>query len=166
VVLAPFHLSLVAFEVDFLLALVFEWGRIRVMGIAVATIGEYKQYAKECLRWAAESKTEDDRKAFLELARAWTLAAMRLEEFSTGAPVVSISLGDEAEFIVGGLTRKAPTYSYRLRSGDIVWFGGPGRMIYHGVARTFLGTSSLFREHGFDGGRINVTLRRIDARKH
>ncbi len=83
-------------------------------------------------------------------------------EFSTQAPVVSISLGDEAEFVVGGMTRKTPTQSFRLRSGDIVWFGGPGRMVYHGVARTFPGTSSLLREHGFDGGRINVTLRRID----
>lgn len=59
------------------------------------------------------------------------------------------------------MTRKAPTQSFRLRSGDVVWFGGPSRMIYHGVARTFPCTSSLLREHGFDGGRINVTLRHI-----
>jgi hypothetical protein len=45
----------------------------------MATVREYKQYAQECLRWAAEAKTEEDRKALLDLARDWTLAAMRLE---------------------------------------------------------------------------------------
>ena len=46
---------------------------------AMATVNEYRQFANECLRWAAEAETEDDRKAFLELARYWTLAALRLE---------------------------------------------------------------------------------------
>jgi hypothetical protein len=45
----------------------------------MATVSEYWQFADECLRWAAEAETEDDRKAFLELARDWTLAALRLE---------------------------------------------------------------------------------------
>ena len=49
-------------------------------GTAMATVSEYKQFAKECLRWAAEATTEEDRKAFLDLARDWTLAAVRLEE--------------------------------------------------------------------------------------
>jgi hypothetical protein len=42
-----------------------------------------KQYAKECLRWAAEAETEEDRKALLDLARDWTLAAVRLWRFKT-----------------------------------------------------------------------------------
>ena len=45
----------------------------------MATVSEYKQYAQECLRWAAEAKTEEDRQALLDLARDWTLAAMRLK---------------------------------------------------------------------------------------
>ena len=45
----------------------------------MTTVSEYKQYAKECLRWADEAETEEDRKALLDLARDWTLAAMRLE---------------------------------------------------------------------------------------
>jgi len=45
----------------------------------MATVSEYKQYAKECLRWAAEAETEEYREAFLQMARDWTLAAMRLE---------------------------------------------------------------------------------------
>jgi len=44
----------------------------------MTTHDEYRQYAKECLRWAAAAKTEDQRKAFLEMARAWTLAATQL----------------------------------------------------------------------------------------
>jgi hypothetical protein len=46
---------------------------------AMATVNQYRQYAKECVRWAAEAETEENRKALLELARDWTLAAMRLE---------------------------------------------------------------------------------------
>ena len=46
---------------------------------ALATVNEYRQFTNECLRWAIEAETEDDRKAFLELARYWTLAALRLE---------------------------------------------------------------------------------------
>ena len=39
---------------------------------------EYREFAAECLRWATEA-AEDDRQAFLDMARDWTLAAMRLE---------------------------------------------------------------------------------------
>ena len=52
----------------------------------MATVNEYRQLANECLRWAAEAETEDDRKAFLELARDWTLAALRLEGVLTPDP--------------------------------------------------------------------------------
>jgi hypothetical protein len=45
----------------------------------MATVSEFKRYAVECKRWAAEAKTEEDRKALLELAHDWTLAAVRLE---------------------------------------------------------------------------------------
>jgi hypothetical protein len=49
----------------------------------MATVSQYKQYAKECVRWAAEASTEEDRKAFLDLARDWTLAATRLESLKS-----------------------------------------------------------------------------------
>jgi hypothetical protein len=48
-------------------------------GSAMATAEEYKQFAKECLRWATEAETDDDRNALLEMARDWTLAALRLD---------------------------------------------------------------------------------------
>ena len=45
----------------------------------MTTAKEYRHFAEECLRWASEADTEQDRAAFLELARDWTLAALRLE---------------------------------------------------------------------------------------
>lgn len=77
------------------------------------------------------------------------------EEFA--APVVSASLGDDCRFRIGGETRGGPTVSLRLKSGDVLVFGGPARLAYHGVDRIYAGTSSLLRE----GGRINFTLRRV-----
>lgn len=84
-------------------------------------------------------------------------------ERSTNAPVVSISLGDDAVFVVGGLCRKAATRQLPLHSGDAVWFGGPSRLIFHGVEGIRIGSSTLLREIGLDDGRINLTLRRIQA---
>jgi hypothetical protein len=45
----------------------------------VKTTDEYQQYAEECIRWAAHATSEDERKAFLDMARAWTQAALRIE---------------------------------------------------------------------------------------
>jgi hypothetical protein len=45
----------------------------------MATAGEYREYAKECLKWATEADTDEFRQSFLDMARDWTLAAMRLE---------------------------------------------------------------------------------------
>jgi DNA oxidative demethylase len=77
------------------------------------------------------------------------------EELST--PVVSLSLGDDAVFRIGGLTRASPTRSFRLRSGDAMSLGGPARLIFHGVDRIVAGTSTLLAK----GGRVNLTLRRV-----
>jgi DNA oxidative demethylase len=73
------------------------------------------------------------------------------------APVLSISLGDTALFRYGGLARSDPTRSVRLTSGDILVIGGASRRIYHGVDRIIPGSSTLLG----DGGRLNLTLRRV-----
>lgn len=73
------------------------------------------------------------------------------------APVVSISLGDEALFRLGGTTRKSPTRAMTLRSGDVVVLGGAARMAFHGIDRVRAGSSRLVP----GGGRINLTLRRV-----
>jgi alkylated DNA repair protein (DNA oxidative demethylase) len=79
------------------------------------------------------------------------------DERNFSAPVVSVSLGDEALFRIGGETRRGPTQSARLSSGDVVMFGGPARLAYHGIDRIRPGSSSLIP----GGGRINLTLRRV-----
>jgi DNA oxidative demethylase len=50
-----------------------------------------------------------------------------------------------------------------VRSGDLIWFGGPSRLVFHAVERIRRGTSSLLERNGFQGGRINLTLRRVMA---
>ena len=79
------------------------------------------------------------------------------DEQDFAAPVVSLSLGDTGLFRVGGLKRSDPTCSLRLASGDAVVLGGAGRLAFHGVDRILPGTSTLLVE----GGRINLTLRRV-----
>ena len=73
------------------------------------------------------------------------------------APVVSISLGDDAVFRLGGDSRKAPTRSFRLASGDVLALTGPARLAFHGVDRIVPNSSTLLEE----GGRFNLTLRRV-----
>jgi hypothetical protein len=51
----------------------------------MSTVNEYHTYARDCLRWAARARTEEQRRQFLTLARDWTQAALGLE----GVPVRS-----------------------------------------------------------------------------
>lgn len=81
------------------------------------------------------------------------------DEDDKAAPVVSVSLGDDATFHIGGLQRSGPKHRMILRSGDVVVLGGPARMAYHGIDRVHAATSSLLAE----GGRLNLTLRRVTA---
>jgi DNA oxidative demethylase len=79
------------------------------------------------------------------------------DEEELRAPVVSVSLGEDATFHVGGLQRSAPKRRLLLRSGDVVILAGGARMAYHGIDRIHAGTSTLLAE----GGRLNLTLRRV-----
>ncbi len=79
------------------------------------------------------------------------------DEKALDAPVVSVSLGDDAIFRIGGTVRQGPSKSLKLASGDVVMFGGPARLAYHGIDRILPGTSTLIP----GGGRINLTLRRV-----
>ena len=78
------------------------------------------------------------------------------------APVVSVSLGDRALFRIGGPARSDRTASLWLQSGDVCVLGGPARRAYHGVDRTVPGSSTLLSDAFPDGGRINLTLRRVN----
>jgi alkylated DNA repair protein (DNA oxidative demethylase) len=77
------------------------------------------------------------------------------DEQDFGAPIVSVSLGVPAVFLFGGSKRKDRPQRVPLEHGDVVVWGGPARLRYHGVAQL---TESV---HPFAGrARINLTLRR------
>jgi alkylated DNA repair protein (DNA oxidative demethylase) len=79
------------------------------------------------------------------------------DEDASDAPVLSVSLGDSAYFRFGTANLKGETRRLKLNSGDILTFGGPARLMYHGIDRIIPGTSTLIP----GGGRINLTLRRV-----
>ncbi|MDA5093029.1 alpha-ketoglutarate-dependent dioxygenase AlkB [Aliiroseovarius sp. KMU-50] len=70
-------------------------------------------------------------------------------------PVVSISLGDDALFRIGGTARGGKTQSAWLGSGDVLVLKGAARLAYHGIDRLRFRSSDLLKDHG----RINLTLR-------
>jgi DNA oxidative demethylase len=83
------------------------------------------------------------------------------DEEDFDAPVLSVSLGDTCVFRVGGTRRTDPTRSVRLASGDVVVLGGPSRLAFHGVDRLIADSSRLLRDWLPEGGRVNLTVRRV-----
>jgi alkylated DNA repair protein (DNA oxidative demethylase) len=79
------------------------------------------------------------------------------DEDDFAAPVLSVSLGDSAVFRVGGKSRKDPTETFELKSGDVFLLAGDDRLAFHGIDRILPGSSDLLAE----GGRFNLTLRRV-----
>lgn len=83
------------------------------------------------------------------------------------APVVSLSIGDEAVFRMGNVHGKTrPWTDVTLMSGDLVVFGGPARRAHHGVPVVREGTApagcGLREGHGGPRGRINITVRQVE----
>ena len=79
----------------------------------------------------------------------------RADTIAAGIPIVSVSLGDAARFVIGGLSRRDATQPLMLRSGDVLVMGGPSRLRYHGVTRILPGTAP----EGMGPGRFNLTFR-------
>jgi alkylated DNA repair protein (DNA oxidative demethylase) len=78
------------------------------------------------------------------------------DELDFGAPIVSVSLGLSAIFLFGGPKRAEKPRRYRLEHGDVVVWGGPSRLFFHGVAPLVEG------EHAVMGRqRINLTFRKV-----
>jgi DNA alkylation damage repair protein AlkB len=75
---------------------------------------------------------------------------------AAGVPVVSISIGDTARFLFGGLRRREPVETLLLESGDVFVFGGDARLRYHGVARIVPRSAPLALDLE---GRFNLTFR-------
>jgi alkylated DNA repair protein (DNA oxidative demethylase) len=77
------------------------------------------------------------------------------DEADFGAPIVSVSLGLPAVFLFGGINRSDKPRRYRLEHGDIVVWGGPARLFFHGVAPLADGEHALLGRQ-----RINLTFRK------
>ena len=80
------------------------------------------------------------------------------ESIAGGMPVVSVSRGDTARFLFGGLKRRDPIEALMLRSGDVFVFGGGSRLRYHGVSRVIPDTAPPALDLA---GRFNITFRRF-----
>ena len=77
------------------------------------------------------------------------------DEKDLAAPVVSVSLGLPARFLFGGLKRSDPQTKIPLEHGDVVVWGGPARLAFHGVMPLADGTHPTLGRQ-----RINLTLRK------
>ncbi len=81
------------------------------------------------------------------------------QSIAAGIPVVSVSIGDTARFLFGGLKRREPVDAIPLESGDAFVFGGPARLRYHGVS----GITPFTAPAELDlNGRFNLTFRQSD----
>ena len=77
------------------------------------------------------------------------------DEADYSAPIVSVSLGVPATFLFGGLKRTDKTERVPVVHGDVVVWGGPARLRYHGVLALKKGQHPLL-----GGYRINLTFRK------
>jgi len=77
------------------------------------------------------------------------------DETDFAQPIVSVSLGLPATFLWGGENRKERPVRMRLESGDVVVWGGPTRLHFHGVAPLAEGSHPLTGP-----SRINLTFRK------
>jgi alkylated DNA repair protein (DNA oxidative demethylase) len=76
-------------------------------------------------------------------------------ESDLGMPIVSVSLGISAVFLFGGLNRSDKPRRVELRHGDVVVWGGPARLRYHGVMPLKEGHHPLVGRR-----RVNLTFRK------
>ena len=101
-------------------------------------------------------------------------------------PIVSISLGCPAVFMLGGETRDVTPTAVLLRSGDAVVLAGESRRYYHGLPRIFTAKEGVVDAAGevllppgvlcdperwteqpavaayVAGARVNISIRDID----
>jgi alkylated DNA repair protein (DNA oxidative demethylase) len=77
------------------------------------------------------------------------------DERDFAAPIVSVSLGLPAVFLVGGAEKTEKARPVPLASGDVLVFGGPARLLFHGIRPVKQGQDPLFGPF-----RYNLTFRR------
>ena len=80
------------------------------------------------------------------------------DEAALDAPIVSVSLGVSAPFLWGGHKRSDRPRRHALHHGDVVVWGGPARMTFHGVNTLARSEHPLTAEY-----RFNLTFRAARA---
>ena len=84
------------------------------------------------------------------------------DSLTKGVPVVSFSIGDDAEFLFHDTKRADQAQKITLKSGDVLIMGGESRMLYHGVKKIKLNSAptSLINATHLRPGRLNLTFRK------
>jgi alkylated DNA repair protein (DNA oxidative demethylase) len=72
-------------------------------------------------------------------------------------PILSISLGDDAVFLMGRIKKSQKVEKLLLQSGDIVILADEARSSYHGIEKINFRSSDLLK----NGGRLNLTIRQV-----
>ena len=78
------------------------------------------------------------------------------DEADFSHPIITISLGATADFLIGGEKRSDPPQLIIVESGDIVIMGGKSRMRFHSIRKIYPGSSPLANLDG----RISLTFRK------
>lgn len=78
------------------------------------------------------------------------------DEKDFSQPILTVCLGDDADFLVGGFSRADKAVSVVVSSGDVLIMGGASRMRFHGIRKIYPGTSPL----SDIAGRYSLTFRK------
>ena len=78
------------------------------------------------------------------------------DEADFSQPIVTVSLGDTADFLIGGAARGDKAVPFKVQSGDVLLMGGASRMRFHGIRKIYPGTSPV----SDIGGRYSLTFRK------
>ena len=77
------------------------------------------------------------------------------DEQDFSQPIVSVSLGIPATFLFGGMQRSDKTSRIPVEHGDVIVWGGPARLRYHGVMPLKDDSHPLLGKY-----RVNLTFRK------
>jgi alkylated DNA repair protein (DNA oxidative demethylase) len=78
------------------------------------------------------------------------------DEKDFSQPIITVSLGDDGDFLIGGFARADKAVPLILHSGDALIMGGASRMRFHGIRKIYPGTSPLPDIQG----RYSLTFRK------
>jgi DNA oxidative demethylase len=74
-------------------------------------------------------------------------------------PIISVSLGDTATFLMGGIKKNNRVERINLSSGDVLILSDAARLSWHGIEKIHFGSSDLLKH----GGRLNLTIRQVEV---